>query len=355
MSPEKTHPDGWYRLDRHVEGVGRIRRKSGRTLTMHRRVDAVVTKFAEAGRLEELRALRIGAITSMMLIDADRRNAKATDPSAALLAAPLFPASDRHFAGAGPTQVRYRGSIKRLKVDRILGDDATISDLAAIDYPAMNDAWETSDADWNHMRRAISRLLTLQLGEHHPFRVELLKGYPKRKETERLVELSPAEFEAIIGKADVPLQHCFWTLAVTGLRSIAEYRRLTRASLGHFTVTVRKSKNDASPRVIPVDRRFWHHVTAAVPCPVKPDYLTRAWRVLADAAGRPDLVLRDLRHCYGFWSLEAGVEINVVRDAMGHATLATTQKYVKQRAKAEHASALASLITRGRKKGSKTA
>jgi len=45
--------DGWYRLDRRIPGVGRIRIKSGRSLAMHRRVDALVTKLAEQG-VEEL-------------------------------------------------------------------------------------------------------------------------------------------------------------------------------------------------------------------------------------------------------------------------------------------------------------
>lgn len=344
MSPEKTHPDGWYRLNRKIQGVGRLRVKSGRTLAMHRRVDSLVTKMVEAGRLEELRLLRAKKITAMMLIDADRRNAGVTDPSTRLLIAPLWSTATAVLAGDKGTLIRYRGSFKALQVHGEQPADLTVGDLAAIDWTSLEAGWGRSPSDWNHLGRAVSRFLTLYLGEHHAFRVELMKVFPEREEVERLVELSPTEFAEILKPADELLQHCYYTLAATGLRTLAEYRKLKRESLGNYLVKVRLSKNSGSHRDIPVDRTLWHHLTAAIPCPFKADYLTRHWRILADAAKRPDLVLRDLRHCYGFWSLEAGVPINVVRDAMGHKNLATTQRYLKQRASRDHAAALAGVM-----------
>lgn len=344
MSPEKTHPDGWYRLNRKIQGVGRLRNKSGRTLAMHRRVDALVTKMVENGRLEELRLLKAKKITAMMLIDADRRNAGVSDPSTRLLLAPLWLTAASLLAGEKETLIRYRGSFNALQEHGGLPADLTIGDLAAVDWTALEARWGRSPADWNHVARAVSRLLTLHLGEHHAFRVDLMQAFPKREEVERLVELSPSEFAEILKPADSLLKHCYYTLAGTGLRSLAEYRKLKRESLGNYLVKVRLSKNTGSHRDIPVDRTLWHHITAAIPCPFKAAYLTRHWRLLADAAGRPDLVLRDLRHCYGFWSLEAGVPINVVRDAMGHQNLATTQRYLKQRASRDHAAALAGVM-----------
>lgn len=344
MSPEKTHPDGWYRLDRDVAGVGRIRVKSGRSLALHRRVDALVTKLAEQGRLEELRALKAKTVTSMMLVDADRRNSTALTPDAQRLQAPLWATATRLFTGPGPTLARYRRSMDGAETAGILPSTATVVDLTGVAWRTVERGWPHSAADWNHLRRALSRFLTLHLGEHHPFRVATLAEVPSRRETERLVELTPAAFQAIIAPAPMPLQHVFWTLAATGLRSMAEYAQLGKSSLGSFAVRVRRSKNSESYRNIPVDPRLWPHVVAAVPPAFKPDLITRKWRALADAAGRPDLVLRDLRHCYGFWSLEAGVPINVVRDAMGHKNLSTTQRYVRQQASRNHAAALAGVL-----------
>lgn len=347
VSPEKTHPDGWYRIDRVIDGVGRIRKKSGRTLAMHRRVDALVTKLAEQGRLEELRLFKkkqnAGGISAMQLIDLDRRNAKA-DPSALKLAAPLWDTATALLAGAGPTQIRYRTSFKALETRGPLDALARVRDLARIDWVALEADWQHSPADWNRLRSAVSRFLTLQLGKAHPFRVELLKTFPKREEVERLVEMTPAEFAAIIAPAPGPVQDCFWTLVATGVRSLAEYQKLGREALGAHVVHVRLSKNASSHRDIPVDPKLWPYVLRAIPCAFTGPYLTRAWRALADAAGRPDLVLRDLRHCYGFWSIAAGVDVTVVRDAMGHKYLSTTQRYVKQRAKREHAAALAAYL-----------
>lgn len=345
MSPERTRKDkGWFRLDRVIAGVGRIRVKSGRTLKQHQRVDLIVTKLMEQGQLEELRSLRAKRITSTQLVDADRRKAKAGDGTAEKLRAPLWSTAETVFRGPGATRDRYRRSIRAFRKRSLLSDHATIADLDTVPWSTVERQWGFSSADWNHWVRALSRLLTLHLGQHHPFRVGVLARVERRVEVEHEVNLTAKEFQAIIAPAPKPLRDCFWTLALTGMRCRSEFDKLTRADLGRYEVHISKTKNRKSHRIIPVDPRIWPHVLGAVPCPVSADYLTRAWRKLADQAKRPDLTLRDLRHCYGIWSLEAGITVNVLQGGMGHVNLSTTQRYVKQRAKAGHAQALADYV-----------
>jgi integrase len=58
--------------------------------------------------------------------------------------------------------------------------------------------------------------------------------------------------------------------------------------------------------------------------PLAPDRLTRHFRALAAAAGLPPIRLHDLRHGAATLALAAGVELKVVQDMMGHASIVLT-------------------------------
>ena len=53
-----------------------------------------------------------------------------------------------------------------------------------------------------------------------------------------------------------------------------------------------------------------------------------AWEKARDAAGLPGFQLRDLRHEAGSRFDEAGIPINYVSKLLGHASLATTTRYL---------------------------
>jgi len=64
--------------------------------------------------------------------------------------------------------------------------------------------------------------------------------------------------------------------------------------------------------------------------PLAPDRLTRHFRALTAAAGLPPIRLHDLRHGAATLALAAGVELKVVQDMMGHASIVlTADTYVK--------------------------
>jgi integrase len=58
--------------------------------------------------------------------------------------------------------------------------------------------------------------------------------------------------------------------------------------------------------------------------PLAPDRLTRHFRTLTQAAGLPPIRLHDLRHGAATLALAAGVELKVVQDMMGHASIVLT-------------------------------
>jgi len=60
--------------------------------------------------------------------------------------------------------------------------------------------------------------------------------------------------------------------------------------------------------------------------PWTPDYVTHRFKKWSRAAGL-ECRLHDLRHTYGSWLVQAGVEIKVLKDLMGHRDVKTTEIY----------------------------
>ena len=57
---------------------------------------------------------------------------------------------------------------------------------------------------------------------------------------------------------------------------------------------------------------------------LRPDYVTRHFRELAETAGLPPIRLHDLRHTSASLALAAGVDLKVVSERLGHSQLAIT-------------------------------
>jgi site-specific recombinase XerD len=58
--------------------------------------------------------------------------------------------------------------------------------------------------------------------------------------------------------------------------------------------------------------------------PLRPEYATRHFQALAEQAGLPAIRLHDLRHTNASLALEAGVEMKVVSDRLGHSQISVT-------------------------------
>lgn len=85
--------------------------------------------------------------------------------------------------------------------------------------------------------------------------------------------------------------------------------------------------------------------------PLRPDYVTRHFQLLARAAGVPVIRLHDLRHTHASHALAAGVAIKVVSERLGHSSTAITEDiytHVVPKVAADAAELIAALVHVGR-------
>ncbi len=64
--------------------------------------------------------------------------------------------------------------------------------------------------------------------------------------------------------------------------------------------------------------------------PLTTDQMQNAWRRLREMAGEPDGRLHDFRHTTGTYAAQAGLNAFMVRDLLGHKTMAMTGRYVEK-------------------------
>lgn len=60
--------------------------------------------------------------------------------------------------------------------------------------------------------------------------------------------------------------------------------------------------------------------------PIRPDYITKAFRKIGDKLGFANTRFHDLRHTHATWLLQAGVNPKIVQERLGHASITTTLK-----------------------------
>ena len=162
-------------------------------------------------------------------------------------------------AAAEATRRRYATSFAALRRSGVLKEGATVNDLSTVDWKALAARWAAGPSDWNHLRRAVSHFLAMQLGDvYHPMRRAVVKAIPKQREVERVPDLPPALFWKIVDAAPSHAQACFVTIAALGLR-VGEYLALTRDHLlpHGFAVQIPGTKTAASAATARVDERLW--------------------------------------------------------------------------------------------------
>ena len=339
-------------VDRVFPEVGRIALASGATTKTERnKRNALLTRLYDQGRLDLLRAIRDGSLTITEVYGADRAGQLETlTGDRARLGANLqeaVAAWTPRSALAEPTRKRYASSFAALERSGVLKASAAVSDLAVVDWAALHATWQGGQSDWNHLRRAVSHFLTMQLGDvHHPFRRAVVKAIPKRKEVERVPDLPPTLFWKIVGAAPEHARAAFVTIAALGLR-VGEYLRLTRDHLlpHSYAVQIPGTKTAESAATARVDERLWPWVLQGVPSPLGYKWLRLYWKRAVKAAGAPgDLRLHDLRHCFGQWLADAGVQEARIQTGLRHATASMTRRYTKQRDKGESARTMADVM-----------
>jgi integrase len=320
MSPDKTGPDGCFRIDWNTP-IGRLRLSLGtkRTAIFQRR-KAVLRKLIDQEQVDVLRAFRDGVISIEQLVDADRAGklksadllgelrtrqflwhreaecAQRADPHAKHNASCLG-AVDRALLEMGrgkETRRRYATSLKKLAAAGVLGPNARVSDLANVDWVALKQRWVGSGTDWNHLRRAVSSFLTVTLGHvHHPLRLEIMtpKRFPIAAEVEHVPDIPIDTYLEIVAAAPEHARPCYWSLVLSGMR-LGEYMRAGRAHLNEAAhrVFVPGTKTDASAESVYIDEDLWGWIVLGIPSPLKERWLREYWMRACVEVGAAQLV-----------------------------------------------------------------
>lgn len=177
-------------------------------------------------------------------------------------------------------------------------DAATVADLELLPrwaWRVLQQQWAASAADWNHMRRALSAVLTGLFGTvSHPTRGMILHNVPTDDEHPRVPDLTPAKFRDILSYMPEHLRDAPWVLVITGMR-MREYMTLNSSHLRPNThsIAVPGTKTRASRGTVHVAPNQWATVVGAVPAPCKAKVLRAAWSAACIEAGVPEVRLQD--------------------------------------------------------------
>jgi integrase len=357
MSPVRTSQGGNYRFDRDFSriGVGRIQISSGTDkLPEFRRRDGILAKLADNAQIEVLRALKTGSLSIEELVAADRSGTLNSSLSDMSVRRPLWPtvaALLPQLGQAKETRRRYAVSLQALaqKACKHLPKDARVSDLTSVPWAELKARWGGSGADWNHMRRALSTLLSTLLGDkYHPFRRQVMQAIPLANEGPgRVPDLTPEDFWHIVDAMVDHARPCIVTLVATGMR-VGEYLHCTKENLRPATlgVFVPGTKTGGSQAVVQVAEWLWPWIDAGIPSPLQYKWLREYWLRACRQTGHSDLRLHDLRHCHGQWAINEGVPEAKVQVSLRHSTAEMTRRYTRQQAKGEVAAALGTALGR---------
>ena len=227
-----------------------------------------------------------------------------------------------------------------------------ITDLGRADIKAWHQAMSATPYEANRALAYCSRMLALaatewQLREDNP--CTGIKRFPEKKRERFFADdelariggaLAAAEREGAESPGFVLLVRL---LAVTGMR-LGEVLALRWADIDLPSRAIRLQDAKAGARTVHLGAAAVAILDAA---PDKSGYVVHgldpasplsdsraqhAWARLRKKAGIPDGRLHDLRHSVGTFAALAGANAFVVRDLLGHKTLAMTGRYVERAA-----------------------
>src|SRR5439155_2144367 len=183
VAPGETHPEteeamSRYKVDRWFNGV-RLNRASGATtLKEHGKREAFLTWLTDAGRLDILDSIIAGRLSINEAYAAHGAGKLAFVAADVVLQRGLWDAVDAWVpdsARAPATRTRYAKAFKALRRYGDLSASLQVRGLELVDWAALRNAWPTGPTGWNRMRSALSRFLTMQLGDKWaPFRRPVL-------------------------------------------------------------------------------------------------------------------------------------------------------------------------------------
>lgn len=300
-------------------------------------------------------------VSIQQLVEADLRDELSSSMGSALLAMNLWSTAEaarekmlprntqtEEYRKRKKTVKRYEVAFNALKRKgrEWLGDHATVGDLAGVNWEHLWEVWDAGPTDWMHMKEAVSRTLTVALGDKwHPFARQIRTAIPSKKVTKRRPNLTFKKFQSIVSHAPEHAAPSYWTLALTGMR-VSEYLRCRREHLiaETRTLNVPGSKTDGSDAPQQIDPRIWKIVAAGIPSRLQYKWLNIYWNRAREKAGAPTVTMHDLRHSAGQWAVDQGAAESKVQSFLRHETAGVTRDYVIRSETGEVSAALANLL-----------
>lgn len=151
----------------------------------------------------------------------------------------------------------------------------------------------------------------------------------KTKERDRLAWLSPPKAKALLLALPAHIERVVRFLLLTGIRRMEAFR-LAWDDVDFDKATAMVTVKGGALREIVLEPEA---VLLLQECPRDARYVfdTTNWRKHFEAAkvkvGEPDLRWHDLRHTVATWLGQQGVPLEVIRDVLGHSSVAVTMKY----------------------------
>lgn len=144
-------------------------------------------------------------------------------------------------------------------------------------------------------------------------------------EGSRDVFLTKRDVRKLILAATKPLGDAITLSVYTGLRR-GELLRITARDIHDKSIILDSLTKSGRPRVIPVPEPAMRALKR-LPIKLSANELDSEFRKVRKVTGMTHIRWHDLRHTYGSWLAQSGANLTVIRDLMGHSTLAVTSRY----------------------------
>jgi integrase len=152
---------------------------------------------------------------------------------------------------------------------------------------------------------------------------------------ERSQHLTPDQFRRVLAAAPESMRPVFALLTATGMRR-SELLECRWKYVDGSRILLPTSKN-GEPKEVHLNA-FAQRVLESIPQggpedrlfpDVTPEAVSMAFHRVCEALGIVDIRLHDLRHTFGTWLRQQGVELDVIASQMGHRDLRMTKRYAR--------------------------
>lgn len=181
----------------------------------------------------------------------------------------------------------------------------------------------------NHKGRLLRQVCNLAFTEWGWTDVPVGKRIKLLKETPREAFLTISQVEALAKAAGGDAGDLILLAAYTGVRH-GHMLRLTAAEVidtgGGKALQLDRTSKSRELQYVPLHPRV-EAIAERLPLPITEWQLRQTWDFARAACGLRRVRWHDLRHTCASWLVQAGVPLAVVKEFLGHSTIAVTERY----------------------------